>query len=328
MSVNRRSTLARLALMGLGATGALRAGAALAETTQYTYDALGRIVLVVFESGASVQYFYDTAGNRTQVVRAATPPQTTFSAVIAITGTSIVNLRTRANTAGYTGDKHANIIFQVGSAVTITGSAGAANGGMAIDTGEWPTTLHQISLTLQVSGKAIGGGGRGGNGAVLGNGTSGGAGGHAVYCRAPMSIVVNSGGQLRGGGGGGGGGGGYASVNPEFDRVGGGGGGGFPNGAGGNRGNPVYDGDVGGATNGAGGTISGGGAGGAGETGGGGAGGSGGGAGAGGAAGAGAGISGPGLKGAGAGGAAGYAVRKNGHAVSVVNNGTIHGAVA
>ncbi|PXA85009.1 hypothetical protein DMC25_16310 [Caulobacter sp. D4A] len=41
--------------------------AAAAETTTYTYDALGRLTKVVTSAGRVTEYTYDAAGNRTQV---------------------------------------------------------------------------------------------------------------------------------------------------------------------------------------------------------------------------------------------------------------------
>ena len=40
---------------------------ALASQT-YTYDALGRMVMVVYDSGLTIYYTYDAAGNRTSKV--------------------------------------------------------------------------------------------------------------------------------------------------------------------------------------------------------------------------------------------------------------------
>jgi hypothetical protein len=45
-----------------------------AETVQYTYDALGRMVTVTYSSGAVVTYTYDDAGNRLEVVQTPPPP--------------------------------------------------------------------------------------------------------------------------------------------------------------------------------------------------------------------------------------------------------------
>jgi YD repeat-containing protein len=251
----------------------------------------------------------------------------TFTATIAITGSGPVNLRTLANSAGYNGAQNATVTYTLASGVTITGSAGAPNGGSAIDTGTWPTGSYTISLTLQVTGNVYGGGGKGGKGA--GNAGAAGAagnGGDAIYCQAPISITVNSGGQVKAGGGGGGGGGGW--ITPLDYLGGGGGGGGFANGPGGAKGDS--DADL--AQNGSAGTASGGGAGGNGEPllsghagGAGGAGGGAAGTGTTGSTGSGRTGSGYVLENASAGGSPGYAIRKNGNTVPVTNNGTITG---
>ena len=310
MALSRRAILARLASTGVAA--GLMTPSAFAETTQYRYDGLGRLVLVIFSDGSSVQYNYDAAGNRTSVVRSSTTPEDTFTATIQITGTSGVNLRTLADAAGYTENKQANVTFQLGSGVTLTGANGAP-AVHAIDSGNWPYTIYQTLLTLQISGSATGGGGNGGGG----NGNAGGAGGDAVHCRLPMTVVVNSGGLLRGGGGGGGGGGrARINVGGEWEIYGGsGGGGGQPNGSGGAAGlGPNGNGSPGtaGSTSapGNGGVIGTGGTG-----------GNGGAYGAAGQAGESA------FQAGGAGGTAGYGIRKNGHAVTVTNNGTITGTV-
>ena len=49
------------------------AAPAIAGTTSYTYDALGRVIHVTYEDGSQVDYTYDAAGNRTQVVQAVGP---------------------------------------------------------------------------------------------------------------------------------------------------------------------------------------------------------------------------------------------------------------
>ncbi|MBL8537070.1 MAG: hypothetical protein JNM59_06665 [Hyphomonadaceae bacterium] len=298
---------------------------AAADTATYVYDPLGRLIRVHLSDGTVIVYDYDAAGNRIRQVRGNGNP---FSQTLQITGTGPVNLRTIADQAGYTGITDATITFQLGSTVTISGAPGAPNGGIALDTGLWPSSQFAISLTLQVSGKIYGGGGAGGSG----------AGGDAIYCRNNITVVVNAGGQVKAGGGGGGGGGGWQldtqGAEGEWTTSyleGGGGGGGFPNGPGGTSAGP--------GGSGASGTSSGGGAGGAAGTqlqhtaG---AGGAGGGAAATGAAGA----TGSGSPGCGStrcwtgpfsgapGGAPGYAIRKNGKTVTVTNNGTITGTQA
>jgi YD repeat-containing protein len=254
-------------------------------------------------------------GGQHQSQATVTVNPNTFTQTIQITGTGPVNLRTLANTAGYNGAQNANITFEVGNAVTITGNAG---GGIAIDSGTWPGSPYTITLTLVVKNGGVvrGGGGNGGAAGSYGAGSPGGAGGDAIHCRLPMSVTIESGGQARGGGGGGGG---ASSVEEGWEepqyRSGGGGGGGAPNGSGGAG--------EGGASNGSDATTSGGGAGGAGGNG-----------GVSGGVGGAYGTSGNNGQGwlspsapGGAGGAGGYCIRKNGHTVTVTNNGTISGTI-
>ncbi|QAT13773.1 hypothetical protein EQG53_05040 [Brevundimonas diminuta] len=247
-----------------------------------------------------------------------------FTRTIQITGSGPVNLRSLANAAGYNGAQNANVTFEVGTSVTITGAAGAPGGGIAIDSGAWPTGSYAITLTLRVKSGGVvrGGGGRGGVGGYHGtSGDAGGSGGDAIFCRLPMSIIIDGGGIVQGGGGGGGGGAGGNNGDPYEPQLGGGGGGGggAPNGSGGAGGGGAPSG-----ANGNPGSATTGGFGGDASL------GSGGGTGA--------------LYGAigndgfnffsplgqawgGSGGAGGYAVRKNGNAVNVTNNGTTAGGI-
>lgn len=316
MGISRRDLLCRAAPIGLVA---LSARDALADTVTYQYDALGRVIQATYSGGITVLYTYDAAGNRTEVVRTDGSP---YSATLAITGSSPVNLRTLANQNGYSGITNATITFQLGSGVTIMG---AFSGGTGIDTGTWPSATKSISLALEINGNVYGGGGQGGIGSDI-NLYSGSGGGDAIACHENISITVNAGGSVKGGGGGGGGGGGWMIDNGggewESFRQGGGGGGGFPNGFGGD-----------GAHVGATGTTSGGGAGGAASAGPrpSGAGGAGGGPAASGAFGS----ASSGMETAfivktspGGVGQGGYAIRKNGKTVSVTNNGTIVGTQA
>jgi len=253
----------------------------------------------------------DATGNVSTVRSQAFTTQA-FTATVQVSGSAPVDLRALANAAGYNGAPNANITFQVASGVTIIGAAG---GGIGLDTGTWPTG-GTLNLTLEVSGKIYGGGGGGGTGgAGLVNGSAGSAGGDAIFVRTPLSVVVNSGGEIKSGGGGGGGGGGSRGPPPTNTPVTGGhGGGGFPNGVG-----PAAAGE--GTTGGGGAGSNGGSTSGATA----GAGGAGGNAGSSGATGAtGSTLSGPPAFG-GAGGAAGFAIRRNGNSVPVTNNGTIAG---
>lgn len=310
-SHSRRKLLGGLTAGGVTAI-AVAASRSFSGTTGYKYDDLGRLVKVTPPSGTTTCYTYDAADNRTalQSGGSCSSSSSSSSSGSVIQITSAANLRTLANAAGYTGAAPGNYQFEIASGVTVMGAAG---GGKGIDTGTWPAGS---ALTLTVKGNLYGGGGTGGAGNNSGAGHPGGVGGDAVYAQAPLTVIVNAGGSIKGGGGGGGGGSSQSFTGMGGGTVGGdGGGGGFPNGTGGagtsgTYGDPVAPGGAG--------TTSGGGAGGAGGPNG----------GAGGAAGiagsAGSTSTSPG----GAGGAAGYAIRKNSNTVTLTNSGTVTGTVA
>ena len=229
----------------------------------------------------------------------ATADSAFTSTINLTTSASGANLRRLARQAGYRGKSNATITFNVPNGVVITGKD---DGGIAIDTGDWPTDLYTIALTLvvQSGGVVRGGGGNGGRGRGTGMaGQAGGDGGDAIFCRVPMTVTVDAGGTVSGGGGGGSGA--DSSVTgwplPTYSSA-GGGGGGFPNGNGGLGG--------GSGTDGLDGTVAGGGIGGT----------------PGGYDGGGAGAAAP-VKG----GAGGYAIRKNGNTVTTTLNGTVQGTV-
>lgn len=241
----------------------------------------------------------------------AVPPGAFSDTINLTTTTGVVNLRTLADAAGYTGASDATITFNVPTGVTITGNSG----GVGISSGSWPSG-YTINLDLSVTGKVYGGGGYGGRGESGDNGgTDGASGGDAIHCLNDIDIIVNSGGEIKGGGGGGGGGRGttvFLGGEPTFFG-GGGGGGGAPNGPGGAKG--FSDGGTQ-ASDGSAGSAGGGGAGGA----------------FGSASYSSAGANGGNFAAAGGsvasariGGAAGYAIRKNGKTVNVTNGGTITG---
>lgn len=327
MRISRRALL-------IGAPALWLSSNDLAAADTYQYDALGRLVRVTFSDGKFVVYRYDAAGNRTEVVRS---DNTTFTATLQVTGTGPVNLRSIANAGGYGGAQHISITFQVGSAVTITGAATSNNGGIAIDTGTWPSDIFTTTLALQVSGKVYGGGGAGASGGGAFNAAPGWQGGDAIYCRENIGITVNSGGQVKGGGGGGGSGAGWTREFTDSegqpvitDYPAGGGGGGFPNGLGGSGNGSGANGTTGGGgSGGVGGGSSGGGPGSANRING--SGGTGGGAAATGSTGgtpSGTGGSATWVAGnPGTGGQPGYAVRKNSRTVTVTNNGTVTGTI-
>jgi YD repeat-containing protein len=66
-------TILRLAAVAVSVMALVISQFAFAGTDTYSYDALGRLIGVVFADGSSITYTYDAAGNRTAITQAATP---------------------------------------------------------------------------------------------------------------------------------------------------------------------------------------------------------------------------------------------------------------
>lgn len=158
---------------------------------------------------------------------ASASAQTQSPAPVVIQVTQPANLRVLADQAGYTGDPHANYVFNVAEKTVIMGPPG---GKSAIDTGDWP---DGVTLALTIGGNVYGGGGNGGNGGDIPGATDGTRGGDAIFVRAPITILIGTTGSVKAGGGGGGGGNGG-------NTGGSGGGGGFPDGTRGAPGSPSH----------------------------------------------------------------------------------------
>lgn len=66
------ATKVMVAVSAILGAGSLMSTSAFAGTTTYQYDALGRVIKVVYPDLKHICYSYDSAGNRTQVKRQAT----------------------------------------------------------------------------------------------------------------------------------------------------------------------------------------------------------------------------------------------------------------
>ena len=222
-----------------------------------------------------------------------------------ITVTASGTLRDLADKAGYKGTAGAEYLFVVPEGVNILGAAGGKNGkpdgGPALVRGRWP---EYAEVWLLIRGKVYGGGGRGGNGGTPAS-TDGGRGGDAIVAQAPITITVLKTGSIKAGGGGGAG----AEAAPGLG--GSGGGGGFPNGDPGSGGSPEPSGDglFTGGDWGRAGTLAGGGLSGR----------------RGNPGGKGGDAAMPGQSATRTGGAAGNAIRKNGHDVVILSGGQVYG---
>jgi len=172
---------------GAGAVSAASVGSASAETVEYEYDALGRLVRVRYATGATVDYDYDAAGNRTQVVSAASSGSR-FTATIPLPSSTAIELGSFAAAAGYDFARNATIEFLVPNGVLIDGFIEDGEFYTALWFGGfgWRFDLYDIQLTLRVQS----------GGAVRGAHVGGYGGGNAIYADVPGAIIVEPGGVI------------------------------------------------------------------------------------------------------------------------------------
>jgi YD repeat-containing protein len=79
MMIDRRGLFGGFIAVGSGVL-LCRAGAARAQSVQYTYDPLGRLWKVTYPDGRVTRYTYDAAGNRSQVTTGIPVPPPTLTA--------------------------------------------------------------------------------------------------------------------------------------------------------------------------------------------------------------------------------------------------------
>lgn len=162
------------------------------------------------------------------VVLAATPVIASEKpAPVIINVTETANLRALADKAGYDGRAEVVYAFVVPKGAVIMGKKG---GGTGIDTGVWP---QSAKVALVIYGHVYGGGGHGGDGGDVPGPTEGGRGGDAINVQTPLAVTLLPGASIKAGGGGG------AGASGGYNLGGSGGGGGFPNGDPGRPGSPT-----------------------------------------------------------------------------------------
>lgn len=135
------------AWMGGATALALLAGSA-AAADQYRYDALGRLIRVAYDSGVVVQYSYDAAGNRSQVVVSVTN-----GAPVAVNDMASVNASAAVDVLVLANDSDPD-----GDILTITSVGAPSGGGTAVVQGGGthlrytaPTTGGAKTFTYTVS---------------------------------------------------------------------------------------------------------------------------------------------------------------------------------
>lgn len=142
-------------MISRGFTGPL-AGALLATAisapahagTQYFYDAAGRLIKVIYSNGVVIEYRYDAAGNRQQIVTSVAPNV----APVARNDTGSTAVSTNVDIAVVSNDTDAD-----GDSLTITGVSTPTGGSAAILSGPArirytaPATAGTYSFTYTIS---------------------------------------------------------------------------------------------------------------------------------------------------------------------------------
>lgn len=90
---------------------------------QYFYDSSGRLIRAVYSNGVTIEYRYDAAGNRTQIVTTNTPnsPPAAVNDTATVNGLQTVDIYVRLN------DSDPN-----GNSLTITSVSAPSGGGSAV----------------------------------------------------------------------------------------------------------------------------------------------------------------------------------------------------
>lgn len=104
----------------LGALLIATAAPAAHAGVQYVYDSSGRLIRAIYSNGITIDYRYDAAGNRTQIVTANTPNTTP----VAVNDTASAQTSTGVNIQVRTNDSDPD-----GNTLTVTGVGTPSGGG-------------------------------------------------------------------------------------------------------------------------------------------------------------------------------------------------------
>lgn len=126
--------------------GSLWVGAAQAQTTSFSYDALGRLRTVASDDAAST-YTYDAAGNRTQVI--VSVPDTTPAAF------NLGGPVTGATAGAWVSSSSPTISgINTASPVTVSNAQYRINGGSWVTTAGTVTSGQTVQVRVQASSTA------------------------------------------------------------------------------------------------------------------------------------------------------------------------------
>lgn len=141
-------TLRSLVKIGVTALALFAAAPATADV-QYVYDSSGRLIKAIYSNGVTIQYRYDAAGNRTQIVTSQ-PPN---SSPIAVNDTAAVNAGGAVNidVLDNDSDPDGNSLTISAASVTSGGGSVSRQGGNTYLRFTAPATTGTSTLSYTIS---------------------------------------------------------------------------------------------------------------------------------------------------------------------------------
>lgn len=136
-------------LLKVGVTAlALFAAAPAAADVQYVYDSSGRLIKAIYSNGVTIQYRYDAAGNRTQIVTANTPnsPPVAVNDSASVNASGAVNIQVLNNDS----DPDGNSLTISAASVTTGGGSVSRQGGNTYLRFTAPATTGASTLSYTI----------------------------------------------------------------------------------------------------------------------------------------------------------------------------------
>ncbi|HYC74695.1 RHS repeat domain-containing protein [Brevundimonas sp.] len=141
-------------LLKVGVTAlALFAAVPASADVQYVYDSSGRLIKAIYSNGVVIQYRYDAAGNRTQIVTSQPPnsPPVAVNDTASVSASASVNISVRANDSDP--DGNSLTVIQVG---TPSGGSVVIQGGQTYVRYTAPAAVGTYNFTYTISDNAGG----------------------------------------------------------------------------------------------------------------------------------------------------------------------------
>jgi YD repeat-containing protein len=142
-------------LLSVGLAACVMAAAApAAADVQYIYDSAGRLSRAIYSNGITIEYRYDAAGNRTQIVTTNVPN----SSPVAVNDTGSVNTSASVNlmVLGNDSDPEGNSLIITSANILTGGGSVTIQGGATYLRYTAPATSGPKTLTYTISDQAGG----------------------------------------------------------------------------------------------------------------------------------------------------------------------------